>query len=72
MLVSERKTFTPGIGSLVTLSSTCPEMEKDFFTDDASVAEYAGVSINLIQGSYTNIKITTENKKFSLIFTRYS
>ena len=29
------------------------------FTDDASVAESVGVSINLIEGSYDNIKITT-------------
>lgn len=29
------------------------------FTDDASVAEHAGFTINLIEGSYENIKITT-------------
>lgn len=29
------------------------------FTDDASVVEYAGLSIHLIEGSYSNIKITT-------------
>ncbi len=29
------------------------------FSDDASVAEYYGESINLIEGSYGNIKITT-------------
>lgn len=29
------------------------------FTDDASVAEYAGFEINLIEGNYENIKITT-------------
>ena len=29
------------------------------FTDDASVAEHAGFAINLIEGSYENIKITT-------------
>ena len=29
------------------------------FTDDASVAEHAGFEINLIEGSYENIKITT-------------
>ena len=28
------------------------------FTDDASVVEHAGFKINLIEGSYTNIKIT--------------
>jgi 2-C-methyl-D-erythritol 4-phosphate cytidylyltransferase len=29
------------------------------FTDDASVAENAGFTISLIEGSYQNIKITT-------------
>ena len=29
------------------------------FTDDASVAEHAGFDINLIEGNYENIKITT-------------
>ena len=33
--------------------------EKPFFTDCASVVEYAGLPITLIDGSYVNIKITT-------------
>ena len=33
--------------------------ESDSFTDDASVAEHAGFEINLIEGNYENIKITT-------------
>lgn len=33
--------------------------EQDFFTDDASVLEFAGHKINLINGTYENIKITT-------------
>lgn len=33
--------------------------DANLFTDDASVAEKAGYSINLIPGSYQNIKITT-------------
>jgi 2-C-methyl-D-erythritol 4-phosphate cytidylyltransferase len=33
--------------------------EQPFFTDCASVLEYAGYKINLIEGSYENIKITT-------------
>lgn len=33
--------------------------EQSFFTDDASVVEYAGFDITLIEGSYSNIKITT-------------
>lgn len=30
-----------------------------FFTDDASVVEHSGTEIHLIEGSYSNIKITT-------------
>ena len=33
--------------------------EKSFFTDDASVLEATGEKINLIEGDYKNIKITT-------------
>ncbi len=33
--------------------------EQSFFTDCASVLEFAGYPINLIDGSYENIKITT-------------
>lgn len=33
--------------------------EQPFFTDDASVFEYAGHEVNLIEGDYENIKITT-------------
>jgi 2-C-methyl-D-erythritol 4-phosphate cytidylyltransferase len=33
--------------------------ELSTFTDDASVAEHAGFEINLIEGNYENIKITT-------------
>ena len=33
--------------------------EQPFFTDCASVMEYAGFPITLIEGSYENIKITT-------------
>ncbi len=33
--------------------------ELSTFTDDASVVEFAGFDINLIEGSYENIKITT-------------
>lgn len=34
--------------------------EDDTLTDDASVAERAGISVSLFEGSYENIKITTE------------
>jgi 2-C-methyl-D-erythritol 4-phosphate cytidylyltransferase len=33
--------------------------ESSLFTDDASVAEAAGIKIHLIEGAYSNIKITT-------------
>ncbi|RYU96100.1 2-C-methyl-D-erythritol 4-phosphate cytidylyltransferase [Emticicia agri] len=33
--------------------------EQGFFTDCASVLEFAGYTINLIDGSYENIKVTT-------------
>jgi 2-C-methyl-D-erythritol 4-phosphate cytidylyltransferase len=31
----------------------------DDFTDDARVVEALGIQINLVEGSYENIKITT-------------
>jgi 2-C-methyl-D-erythritol 4-phosphate cytidylyltransferase len=34
--------------------------EDESLTDDASVAERAGITISLFEGSYSNIKITTE------------
>lgn len=33
--------------------------EQSFFTDDASVYEYAGYQVTKVEGSYRNIKITT-------------
>ncbi len=33
--------------------------EQPFFTDDASVYEFAGNPVNLIEGDYRNLKITT-------------
>lgn len=41
---------------------------KSSFTDDASVAESAGYKINLIEGDYNNIKITTEE---DLVFAEW-
>ena len=32
--------------------------EKDFFTDEATVVEHSGEEVHLIEGEYTNIKIT--------------
>jgi 2-C-methyl-D-erythritol 4-phosphate cytidylyltransferase len=43
------------------LIKTAYEMKEDpTLTDDASVAEHSGHSISLFEGSYENIKITTE------------
>lgn len=33
----------------------------EVFTDDASVAEYFGVKVKIVNGDYTNIKITTRD-----------
>jgi len=35
------------------------EVSDQEFTDDASVAEFCGYQINLVEGEYSNIKITT-------------
>lgn len=43
--------------SMIKKAFQSPELST--FTDDASVAEHAGFEINLIEGSYENIKITT-------------
>jgi 2-C-methyl-D-erythritol 4-phosphate cytidylyltransferase len=43
--------------SLLKKAFETPELAT--FTDDASVAEYAGFEIQLIEGNYENIKITT-------------
>ncbi len=34
------------------------EPYQELFTDDASVAEHSGIQIKLIDGTYSNIKIT--------------
>jgi 2-C-methyl-D-erythritol 4-phosphate cytidylyltransferase len=50
---------TPQIFQYVILKKAFETEEKPFFTDDASVVEFAGYSINLFEGNYSNIKITT-------------
>jgi 2-C-methyl-D-erythritol 4-phosphate cytidylyltransferase len=45
---------------LVSLIKSAYELKEDAsLTDDASVAERAGHTISLFEGSYSNIKITT-------------
>jgi 2-C-methyl-D-erythritol 4-phosphate cytidylyltransferase len=49
---------TPQTFRLNQLKKAYMQEYSDNFTDDASVVEQSGVSINLINGSYQNIKIT--------------
>ena len=50
---------TPQTFQVSLLKKAFETEELTTFTDDASVAEHAGFAINLIEGSYENIKITT-------------
>ena len=50
---------TPQTFQISLLKRAFETEELNTFTDDASVAEHAGFKINLIEGSYENIKITT-------------
>ena len=50
---------TPQTFQLQLIRSAFEVDYKTHFTDDASVLEYAGNKINLIDGDYRNIKITT-------------
>lgn len=50
---------TPQIFKLSHLRKAFSLGYKNWFTDDASVIEYSGESINLVEGNYENIKITT-------------
>lgn len=53
-LVQTPQTFRTGL-----IKEAYKTTESPLFTDDASVAEKAGHSIHLIEGSYSNLKITT-------------
>jgi 2-C-methyl-D-erythritol 4-phosphate cytidylyltransferase len=50
---------TPQTFRLSVIKQSFSQAPHTDFTDDASVAEAAGFSISLIEGSYENIKITT-------------
>ncbi|MBC7450013.1 MAG: 2-C-methyl-D-erythritol 4-phosphate cytidylyltransferase [Cytophagales bacterium] len=50
---------TPQAFLLTQIRDAFQRAKNDQFTDDASVAEAAGYKIQLIEGSYENIKITT-------------
>jgi len=50
---------TPQIFSLKDLQEAFKQSYSEDFTDDARVVEALGIHINLVEGSYKNIKITT-------------
>ncbi|MFL5728412.1 MAG: 2-C-methyl-D-erythritol 4-phosphate cytidylyltransferase [Cytophagaceae bacterium] len=50
---------TPQTFKLSVIKKAYEIPERSSFTDDASVAEFSGEQIRLIEGSYSNIKITT-------------
>lgn len=50
---------TPQIFSVKDLKKAFQQTYQPTFTDDASVVESLGTKINLVPGSYTNIKITS-------------
>ncbi|RAJ94105.1 2-C-methyl-D-erythritol 4-phosphate cytidylyltransferase [Larkinella arboricola] len=56
---SYRLVQTPQTFQLALFKRAFEVEEQPFFTDCASVVEYAGYPITLIDGSYDNIKITT-------------
>jgi 2-C-methyl-D-erythritol 4-phosphate cytidylyltransferase len=51
---------TPQTFDVSLIKSAYEQKEDNSFTDDASVAERAGNIISLFEGSYENIKITTQ------------
>jgi 2-C-methyl-D-erythritol 4-phosphate cytidylyltransferase len=50
---------TPQIFALRDLNEAFKQAYSEEFTDDARVVESIGIKINLVEGSYKNIKITT-------------
>lgn len=51
---------TPQTFDVSLIKKAYEQKEDNSFTDDASVAERAGNIISLFEGSYENIKITTQ------------
>ena len=50
---------TPQVFDTKLLKRAYTQPEKTVFTDDASVIEELGVRLNLVEGDYRNLKITT-------------
>lgn len=64
---------TPQVFQLKNLKLAYSVAEQDIFTDDASVVEAAGFSINLFEGDYKNIKITTpEDHTLAEVFLKHN
>jgi 2-C-methyl-D-erythritol 4-phosphate cytidylyltransferase len=64
---------TPQTFQIALIKKAFETEELSTFTDDASVAEHAGFTINLIEGNYENIKITTpEDLLWAKIIIGYS
>lgn len=62
---------TPQTFDLSSLRSAYDRNHESFFTDDASVYEHAGHHINLVEGDYRNIKITTpEDLQVASVFIK--
>ena len=51
---------TPQVFDLALLRAAYAQSEEEHFTDDASVFEAAGHQVAIVEGSYDNIKITTD------------
>jgi len=51
---------TPQVFDIVQIKTAYDQAYRTSFTDDATVAESAGVKINLVEGEPSNIKITTK------------
>ncbi|OYU66787.1 MAG: 2-C-methyl-D-erythritol 4-phosphate cytidylyltransferase [Cytophagaceae bacterium BCCC1] len=64
---------TPQTFDLEMLKLAYEVEDNDIFTDDASVVEHFGKTINLMQGDYKNIKITSpEDMEIAEIFLKNS
>lgn len=62
---------TPQTFEINTIRKAYKQPEESFFTDDASVVEHCGQEIHLIEGAFSNIKITTpEDLKIGEILIR--
>ena len=59
-----RSVQTPQVFETMAIKNAAKQVEKDVFTDDASVFESAGHCVHLVEGNSENIKITTPTDLF--------